>query len=300
VRDSFAGARQSAFTALAGSSRGVPCLTAGRPGSRGPIRGCARGPHSSPGHGALLLTSARDFQVSGVVLRRSFPTSRGLDLTFTAFSWGGDHSYQGRGGDGISVMLLAAPAATRIGPNGSGLGYDLQTPALNPDSADPFPGINAGYLGIGLDAFGNWTNADGDASDCATPPWALAQAVPNTVTVRGPGNGLSGYCLLSSTESARRGPLRHLRLDARRRGASRLTVNVRLEPATQRYVVRIRSADRSRYRTVAAGPMPDFYYSPYTGALTSGLPPALTIGFAASTGWANDYHEIADVSAVAG
>lgn len=78
-----------------------------------------------------------------------------------------------------------------------------------------------------------------------------------------------------------------------------MTVNILLKPAGQRYVVRLRFAGRSRYRTGAAGPMPDFYYSgPYTGVLTSGLPPALTIGFAATTGWANDHHEIADVSAV--
>lgn len=232
------------------------------------------------------------------MLRRGFPTGRGLNLTFTVYQWGGDHQFQGRGGDGISVMLLVAPATSRMGPNGSGLGYDLKTPALNPDSANPFPGVNAGYLGIGLDAFGNWTNADGDASNCPTPPWARAQAVPDTVTVRGPGNGLSGYCLLSSTESAPRGSLHHLRLDARQHGASRVIVNIRLEPTSQRYVVRLRLAGRSRYRTVTAGPLPDYYYAPDTGLLTPGLPPALTIAFAATTGWANDNHEIADVSAV--
>jgi hypothetical protein len=118
------------------------------------------------------------------------------------------------------------------------------------------------------------------------------------VTVRGPGYGLSGYCLLSSTESARRGPLHRLRLDARNRGASRVRVNILLEPGRQRYVVRLRPAGRSRYRTVTAGPLPDYYYAPGTGALTAGLPPALTIAFAATTGWANDYHEIANVSAV--
>ncbi|HUA45514.1 MAG TPA: hypothetical protein VMA77_09825, partial [Solirubrobacteraceae bacterium] len=300
VRESFAGARQSAFVAMGGSTRGYPCLTAGRAGSRGPIRGCSRGPRAAPGRGALLLTRARDNQASGVVLRRSFPTSRGLNLSFTAYSWGGIGSYMGRGGDGISVMLLVAPPATRIGPKGSGLGYDMKTPALNPDSPNPFPGVNAGYLGIGLDAFGNWTNANGDASNCPTPPWARTTAVPDTVTVRGPGSGVSGYCLLSSTESAGHGPLRHLRLDARQRGASRLRVNIVLDPAKQRYVVRLRVQGRSRYRTVTAGALPDFYYAPGTGVLTPGLPPALTIAFAATTGWANDNHEIADVSAVEG
>src|SRR5262249_30243311 len=161
----------SAFIPMAGSNRGVPCLTAGRAGSRGPIHGCSRGPHAAPGGGALLLTRTRDFQASGVVMRRSFPTSRGLNLSFTAYSWGGIGSYMGRGGDGISVMLLVAPAATRIGPTGSSLGYDLQPPALDPNSGTTFPGINAGYLGIGLDAFGNWTDANGDAANCTTPPW---------------------------------------------------------------------------------------------------------------------------------
>jgi large repetitive protein len=300
VHDSFAGARQSAFVAMRGSTHGLPCLTAGRPGSRGPIHGCLIGPHASPGHGALLLTRTHDLQASGVVMRRSFPTSRGLNLTFTAYSWGGIGSYMGRGGDGIAVMLLVAPPATRIGPTGSALGYDLQPPALDPNFGTTFPGIDGGYLGIGLDAFGNWTDAQGDAANCTTPPWARAQTVPATVTVRGPGDGVNGYCLLSSTESAPRGPLHRLRLDANRRGASRLRVNILLEPAKQRYVVRLRPAGRSRYRTVTTGPLPDYYYAPGTGELTPGLPPELTIAFAATTGWANDNHEIADVSAVEG
>ena len=297
VRDSFAGARQSAFLPMGGSRPGFPCLTAGRPRAGGPIHGCRIGPRALRGSGALLLTVARDFQASGAVLRRSFPTSRGLDLRFTAYQWGGDHIYNGRGGDGISVMLLVAPGATQLGPNGSGLGYDLQSPLHNPSST-MLPGISAGYLGVGLDAYGAWTSTDNDGAGCATPRWARARDAPDSVTVRGPGDGLNGFCLLSSTESARRGPLRHLHLDASRRAASRVDVDLRLEPAKGRYVVRLRLPGRSRYRTVTAGALPDFYYAPGTGALTPGLPPALTIAFAATTGYANDIHEIADVSAV--
>jgi hypothetical protein len=50
-----------------------------------------------------------------------------------------------------------------------------------------FPG---GYLGIGLDSYGNYANPQFDPPGCTTQPWEAF--APNQVTVRGPGDGQTG------------------------------------------------------------------------------------------------------------
>lgn len=55
------------------------------------------------------------------------------------------------------------------------------------------PGVDGGYLGLGLDAYGNFAN-DGEQRGLNCPagersPITEAYPVTNTVTLRGPGQG---------------------------------------------------------------------------------------------------------------
>ena len=60
-------------------------------------------------------------------------------------------------------------------------------------------GLANGYLGVGLDVYGNYSSPGFDGTGCpASPSWAAAQ-MPGQVVVRGPGNGTAGYCPVDSS-----------------------------------------------------------------------------------------------------
>ena len=62
---------------------------------------------------------------------------------------------------------------------------------MSPTNAN---GLTHAYLGVGLDALGNFSNSELAPSSCTeSTPFS-----PESLVVRGPGNGTSGYCLLSS------------------------------------------------------------------------------------------------------
>jgi hypothetical protein len=142
--------------------------------------------------GALRLTDAVGGARSGLFYNGSIPTTQGLEITFKQYQYGGDGP-----GDGIAfVLAVAPPSPADIGETGGGLGYTVQNGAAG-------TGLPGGWLGIGLDVFGNFTSKNVDGMECGTgPAWADFQLHPNEVTVRGPGHDNVGYCLLSSSLEA--------------------------------------------------------------------------------------------------
>ena len=172
------------------------CLTAGTDATTSPIPGCAETTPDAAGAGVLHLTSTLTFQVGAVFNTQALSTSQGLDATFTSYQ------YWGSGADGINFALAAAdpsnptPPAT-TGAVGGSLGYSSNYQG---------PGLPNAYLGVGLDVFGNYTNSDTDGWACPSDLSGLAlnQAYPESVTVRGPGNGGWGYCELASSATATR------------------------------------------------------------------------------------------------
>src|SRR6202020_3461096 len=76
-----------------------------------------------------------------------------------------------------------------MGQSGGALGYSAQSSNNN--------GLSFGYLGVGFDAYGNFSNKS-EGSGC-TDPANIAQRMIGQVVVRGPGNGTVGYCALQST-----------------------------------------------------------------------------------------------------
>ncbi|MCM2416419.1 hypothetical protein [Streptomyces sp. RKAG290] len=111
------------------------------------------------------------------------------------------------------VLAAVDPAdpqtPTVMGQSGGALGYS----AKNFTST----GLSHGYLGIGLDVFGNFSNKY-EGTGC-TDPANIAQVMPGEVVVRGPGNGTVGYCALQS--SAPTATAQKLILRAATRTASR-------------------------------------------------------------------------------
>ena len=116
----------------------------------------------SAGAGVLRLTEAQDDQEGGA-LTISVPASNGLDATFDTYQYGGT------GADGIGFVLAAENPAnpvapTQIGQPGGDLGYAA-------GHATEDEGLAYGYLGVGLDVYGNYSNPSSNGSGCTDPSW---------------------------------------------------------------------------------------------------------------------------------
>ncbi len=134
------------------------------------------------GSGALRLTngdtikggSNGDNQTGAVVSNFTFPSNQGLQVTFTTVTYGGDGD-NGTGADGISFFLADGSKAPSVGGLGGSLGYSCSN--VN----GQYEGVIGGYLGIGIDEYGNFSNP---SDNTATGPGFKA----GRISVRGAGN----------------------------------------------------------------------------------------------------------------
>jgi type IV pilus assembly protein PilY1 len=99
-------------------------------------------------------------------------TSSGLDITFKTITYRGDsqsngstnyssyHPARNDGADGMSFFLMNGTATPNsvdsIGSYGGSLGYTCSN--NNGSEADPYHGMVGGYLGLGIDEWGNFLN----------------------------------------------------------------------------------------------------------------------------------------------
>jgi hypothetical protein len=294
LQEAFTGpTAASAVLTLNTAAPGFPCLTADPTGApqSSTIPTCALAAPDPIGAGALRFTEVVEQQASGFVAATSLPTAQGLSITFTQYQYGGygiGGPGNAGGADGIAFFLAVAPPHPQaLGPQGGALGYA---------AAGSTPGLPGGWLGIGLDAFGNFSNPTFGNAACPVPAWA--GFTPDAVTVRGPGHGTEGYCLLASSadENSPLGggiPGATLRGDDRASAARRVRVDI--TPDNGLFGVYVDAGDG--FELTVSGNLPDAYYDPTTGALVAGLPPRITFGFSASTGSATDIHEITDLTA---
>jgi hypothetical protein len=286
----------------------VACLTASSNASQTPIPGCALPAPDPDGSGALRLTDAGNSEEGGIAFTQTLPTTKGVDVTFNSYQYGGT------GADGVGFFLAAtnpaspAPPST-IGSPGGDLGYSSGTGTT---------GLADGYLGIGIDVYGNYSNSNFDGTGCTDPSWVGASArLRGQVTVRGPGNGSVGYCPLTSTAATDSGA--RLALDGGpggTRATSKVPVEIAINPGSAsltttsglvvaggEYAVAVTPIGGSKTSFVGAlptisngkipaGTIPVAWINPITG-----LPYQLTMGWVGSTGGASDVHEITQAAA---
>src|ERR1700686_3523034 len=147
------------------------CLTAGN--GAGNIPACVGLPYyggeqlvggtsgllpDAAGSGALRFTNGRPGgydQHGAVVSNFTFPTGQGLHVTFTTATYRGDSGGAGGdGADGISFYLMDGAKPAGIGAFGGSLAY----PCSNANT--PHDGLVGGYIGLGIDEYGNFLNGD--------------------------------------------------------------------------------------------------------------------------------------------
>lgn len=281
--------------------QGDACLTGAPAGSTPPV-GAAQIPNCSahrtggailPGVGTLpgylQLTDLAGNTRGSVLYNRPVPASAGISITFDQFQYGGN------GADGIGFFLVdGSTSLTQPGAPGGSLGYAQRNAE---------PGIVGGYLGVGLDAYGNfWNDGEGRGAGCPegqrSPTTSTGPIAPNVISLRGPGQGTTGYCLLGATVpqpvtnptkpgttlDGGTGTLR-----AATQSGSLRTVNIQVTPVTAqnpvpRVIVQVRYTPGGPWITELDIPAP-----PNT-------PSTYKFGLSASTGGNNDVHLVRQVN----
>lgn len=313
VDETFTQATAPQFTGVGSAClTGAPAAAAPGPGDH-PLGGCPEGvgpvppPNGAP-HGYLRLTDASNDQAGAVLYNQALPANQGLDVTFDQWQYGS--TTPATPADGISFFLVNGDGAlTHPGAFGGSLGYAQKLPDDDP-TATFLPGVDRGYLGVGLDVLGNYFGDwEHRGNGCANrSPAGTGFRVPapgaNMVTVRGPGDGTEGYCFLTATTSnftttgpwpstlpgKLQGPLTALPPGATPAQAeaalepSRRRVHVQLTPAPNPVLtVSVDFNDGTGSHQVLSTPAPQ------------PVPPTYKFGFAASTGLFTDVHLIRNV-----
>jgi type IV pilus assembly protein PilY1 len=156
------------------------------------------------GSGALRLTNGNGYndQDGGLISNFTFPSTGGLQVTFTTYAYHGDSGGAIHdGADGMSFFLIdptssasySASAGTwtpyDIGAVGGSLGYTCTDQrgnyksTLHPGTTTPqgFDGVRHAYVAVGMDEYGNFQNPGDNTSN---GPGYL----PSAISVRGPGD----------------------------------------------------------------------------------------------------------------
>jgi hypothetical protein len=229
-------------------------------------------------NGFLRLTDASGDQAGFVIDQLSFPAPQGFSVSFEFFSYGGS------GADGFSIFLIDADKTTAAsftpGASGGSLGYAQKTvaPASN--------GVPNGYIGIGIDEFGNFANPTEGRN-------GGPGAQPDAISVRGAGSGQAGtdYPFLA--------------------GSGTLPFSLDVGSAGRVTTLSNPNYRRAYIDVVPQGTAPNITYRitvriQHGNAITKAIdnlsvptPPAnLRIGFAGSTGGSTNIHEIRNLSVV--
>ena len=278
------------------------CLTASGNTTTGPLLSCTSS-NDTQGSGKLRFTSASAGLEGGVFSATSVPTSEGVDATFNSYQYGGT------GADGLAFVLAAVNPAdplspANIGQSGGALGYSAE-------AGSSLAGLADAYMGIGLDVYGNFSNSAYEGTGCTNPAYisTSGHTVPGQVVVRGPGNGLAGYCAINST--AKNTSSKALTLRASTRSASEVPVEVAINPTSVSfttasgitvpagtYAVQFTPVGGSATTLTGTLPTVSSGLYPSSWVNSAGIPSQLAFGWVASTGASTDFHEIDSANVV--
>ena len=124
------------------------------------------------------------------------PTGQGIQVTFKTVTYGGDSGGSGKdGADGISFFLMdGSVTPTAVGATGGSLGYSCSN-SNGPPQGVTYDGLTGGYIGLGIDEFGNFLNGStvtqvtGSGSNTGGDNTATGYGfTPGRIGLRGAGN----------------------------------------------------------------------------------------------------------------
>ena len=214
------------------------------------------------GSGTLRISSDAGNQAGFVLFNQTIPSGEGLVISFDFFTYSGD------GADGISFFLTDASrgAPTTAGAFGGSLGYADRT---------GIPGVQGGYVGIGFDEYGNYSNSNEGRT--GGPGF-----IQDGVAIRG--SQANNYSYLTGTNTLPQG-IDNTAATNRNAPGVRRTARIILTP--DNFIsVDIDFKDGQGFVNVI--PPYDLRTAPNQGP----IPANFYFGFAASTGGLNNIHEI--------
>ena len=237
---------------------------------------------AAAGDGFLQLTDSAGFVTGGILYNRPVPATAGLSVTFQQWQYARSGP---EGGDGIGFFLVdGSTDLTATGADGGSMGYAQRNLA---------PGVVGGVVGVGLDVYGNFFNDSenrglGCPAGQVSPVGTAGTRGINTITVRGPGSGTTGYCYQASTASDTGTSTLAGKLEGNDYTTDQArTVNIQVTPANSpggsRVIVQV--------QYTPGGP----WVQELDVAAPSGLPGTYKFGFSASTGGSTNVHLIRNV-----
>ena len=279
------------------SGTNVTCLTVA--GGSGTPASCS-GASDAAGSGVLQLTADSGGQEGALFSTLGLPTSNGLDVTFDSYQY----QPSGTGADGLAFVVAGVNPSTLADPSAAGnpggsLGY---APV-----AGTSDGLSYGYLGMGMDVYGNYSTAGVDGTGCTDPAYIATGGanVPGQVLVRGPGNLLAGYCALASTATSTGSAA--LALTSTTRAGSLIPVEVAVNPTASSITTNsglsvgagdweIAFTPIGGSQKTLSGTLPSASaYDPASWLGAGGIPKDIAFGWVASTGGSEDYHAVSNV-----
>lgn len=179
--ESFAGVSTPPGNWIVNGLNWTPCLTAATASILGSVPACVGGPFDPDGDGALRLTETV-VQGGIAILNTPIDTSLGLQIEFDLYQYNTTDE-----GDGMAFFLIDGAAnPTQAGSYGGGLGYASY-------HGNGTPGLVGGYVGIGFDAYGAFSNEFiGGGGNVGL--------LPNEIAIRG--HEASDYALIESHVAA--------------------------------------------------------------------------------------------------
>ncbi len=270
-----------------------PCLTAATPVATQPTQPTGVPPCSTTttnanllpdpaGAGTLRLTSNNANQAGFVLFNQPIFSGDGLIITFDFFAY----SSSGNGADGISFFLIRGGANPQTaGAFGGSLGYAQR------NDPNTVPGLVGGFVGIGFDEFGNYSNQSEGRVGGNSNPTLPDGRTPDSVAIRGSQG--SNYRYLTGTSNGSVPPLQQS-IDNpgatnRNQAGVRRTARITLTPDNQ-ISVDVDFSGTGLFVNV----IPRFNLSNIPGQ--GERPETVNFGFAASTGNQNNIHEIQNLS----
>jgi hypothetical protein len=259
--ETFAGVSTPPNNWIFGGNNWTPCLTAATSSAVNSVPACPGAPIDPVGDGALRLTQAGS-QGGYAILDTPIDTSLGLQIEFDMYQYNSVAA-----GDGMAFFLLDGSAnPTQAGSYGGGLGY------ASSYFFGYVPGIVGGYVGIGFDAYGGYS--EGNIGDGGAGP---GTHTPNGIAVRGDAG--SDYALISSQVAA--GPLAVPTATDRDDAVRHVVVTISK--------LNVMSVDVD-YGAGLVTELSGINLETVNGV--GSLPTSLKLGFTGSTGGAYDIHEI--------
>ncbi|WP_421939937.1 DUF7507 domain-containing protein [Pedobacter sp.] len=238
------------------------------------------------GNGWLRLTKGSTNQKGYAYVNKSFPTTLGVLVDFEYKTWRNADDAAYSGADGIGIFLFDANATFALGGLGGSLGYAPNTGGTNSVTT----GLAGGYVGIGLDEYGNFSNPN-EGRNGGTG------LKPNSIVMRGPTTSNPGPLTVNGVEPTNK-YLTGIQLNTSA-AADELDYNstVSSRPLDgvfyRRVQIEITPVNGLYEITVRWTKTPNGVFEDLLSYTTTTAPPQyLKLGFAASTGGGFNFHEI--------